>query len=78
MDLVVSGRKAHDVACHLTEVLKWLREVQKDQQDLDFSATGSKVIAGILANHIQEAMDLLEIAPTTCLEVLTPANFLEQ
>ena len=77
MDFVGSGRKAYDAACHLTEVLKWLREVQKDQHSLDFSATDSKVIVGILANHIQAAMDLLEIAPTTCLEVLTPANFLE-
>ena len=77
MDLGDSGRKAYDAACHLTEVLKWLREVQKDQHSLDFSATDSKVIVGILANHLQVAMDLLEIAPTTCLEVLTPANFLE-
>ena len=42
----------------LTEVLKWLREVQKDQHDLDFSATDTKVIAAILGNHIQTAMDL--------------------
>jgi hypothetical protein len=77
MDLGDRGRKTYDAACHLTEVLKWLRQVQKDQHDLDFSATDSRVIACILANHIQSAMDLLEIAPTTCLEVLTPANFLE-
>ena len=77
MELGNSGRKAYDVACHLTEVLKWLRQVQKDQHDLDFSATNSKVIAAILANHILAAMDLLEIARTACLEVLTPPNFLE-
>ena len=35
------------------------------------------MIAGILANHIQAAMDLLEIDPTAYLEVLTPANFLK-
>ena len=78
MDLAGSGRRDHDVACHLMEVLKWLREVQKDQHSLDFSDADAKVIAGILANHIQAAMDLLEIGPTACLEVLTPANFLEQ
>ena len=76
MDLGTSGRKADDAAYHLTEVLKWLRQVQKDQHDLDFSATDSKVIAAILGNHIQTAMDLLEIAPNAYLEVMTPANFL--
>ena len=77
MDLVGSGPKDHSAACHLAEVLNWLRQVQMDQHDLDFSATDSKMIAGILANHIQAAMDLLEIDPTAYLEVLTPANFLK-
>ena len=63
MDLGNSDRKVDDAVYHLTEVLKWLRQVQKDQHDLDFSATDSKVIAAILGNHIQTAMDLLEIAP---------------
>ena len=77
MDLVGRGSKDHDAACHLAEVLQWLREVQNDELDLDFSETDSKVIAGILANHIQAAMNLLEIAPTAYLEVMTPANFLK-
>ena len=50
---------------------------QMDQHSLDFSATDFKMIGGILANHIQAAMNLLEIAPSAYLEVLTPANFLE-
>jgi hypothetical protein len=75
---VVGDRTHQDVACHLMEVLMWLREAQKDQHSLDFSATDSKVIAGILANHVQTAMDLMEITQADCLEVLTPANFLQQ
>ena len=77
MELVGSGCKDHEVACHLAEVLQWLRELQNDEHDLDFSATDSKVVAGILANHIQAAMNLLDITPTTYLEVMTPANFLK-
>ena len=76
MDLGTSSPKAYEAAYHLTEVLRWLREVQKDQHDLDSSATDSKVIAAILGNHIQPAMDLLEIAPNAYLKV-TPPKFLE-
>ena len=76
MELVGSGCKDHEVACHLAEVLQWLRELQTDEDDR-ISATDSKVVAGILANHIQAAMNLLDITPTTYLEVMTPANFLK-
>ena len=48
-----------------------------DEHRLDFSATDAKVIAGILADHIQAAMDRLEIAPTAYFEVSTPASFLK-
>jgi len=78
MSLIISDNDHREAACHLMEVLKWLREVQKHQHSLDFSTTDSKVIAGILANHIQQAMDRLEITPIHYLEVLTPANFLHQ
>ena len=76
-ELILDADKDHDIACHLMEALKWLREVRdgevKIKSSMDFRA-----MAAIQANHINSAMDLLEIAPTACLEVMIKKSFVEQ
>ena len=76
-ELLLDAEKDREIACRLIEALKWLQQIRDGEIEIQ-SSRDFQTMAAIQANHIRSALDLLEIAPTACGEVMLPKSLVRQ